>query len=80
MPLRQTSFASGQVLATTAALVNLQRAARAVVAEFGGRFPGPCAAASIAGIGAYTAGAIAAFAYEQDVAFVDTNMRRVINR
>jgi A/G-specific adenine glycosylase len=32
------------------------------------------------GIGPYTAGAIAAFAFEQDVAFLDTNMRRVVHR
>jgi A/G-specific adenine glycosylase len=32
------------------------------------------------GIGPYTAGAIACFAFEQDAAFIDTNMRRVIHR
>ena len=32
------------------------------------------------GIGTYTAGAIAAFAHERDVAFLDTNMRRVVSR
>jgi A/G-specific adenine glycosylase len=32
------------------------------------------------GIGPYTAGAIACFAYEQDVAFLDTNIRRVVRR
>ena len=32
------------------------------------------------GSGPYTSGAIACFAFEQDVAFVDTNMRRVIHR
>ena len=61
--------------------VNLQRAARAVVEEFAGTFPrDPADLRRLPGIGAYTAGAIAAFAYEQDVAFVDTNMRRVISR
>ena len=61
--------------------VNLQRAARAVVDELGGSFPDdPAALKKLPGIGAYTAGAIAAFAYERDVAFLDTNMRRVISR
>jgi A/G-specific adenine glycosylase len=61
--------------------VNLQRAARAVVDELGGTFPDdPAELKKLPGIGAYTAGAIAAFAYERDVAFLDTNMRRVISR
>jgi len=61
--------------------VNLQRAARAVVERFGGEFPHDVATLrELPGIGAYTAGAIAAFAFEEDVAFLDTNMRRVINR
>ena len=61
--------------------VNLQRAARAVVDEFGGSFPDdPADLKKLPGIGAYTAGAIAAFAHERDVAFLDTNMRRVISR
>ena len=61
--------------------VNLQRAARAVVDEFGGSFPDdPADLKKLPGIGAYTAGAIAAFAHERDVAFLDTNMRRVVSR
>jgi A/G-specific adenine glycosylase len=61
--------------------VNLQRAARVVVDELGGSFPDdPAELKKLPGIGAYTAGAIAAFAYERDVAFLDTNMRRVISR
>src|SRR5215210_7788442 len=61
--------------------VNLQRAARAVVDQLGGTFPDdPAELKKLPGIGAYTAGAIAAFAYERDVAFLDTNMRRVISR
>jgi A/G-specific adenine glycosylase len=32
------------------------------------------------GIGPYTAGAIACFAFEQDMAFMDTNIRRVVQR
>jgi len=61
--------------------VNLQRAARTVVDELGGAFPeDPADLKKLPGIGAYTAGAIAAFAYERDVAFLDTNMRRVVSR
>ena len=52
-----------------------------VVDELGGSFPDdPADLKKLPGIGAYTAGAIAAFAHERDVAFLDTNMRRVISR
>jgi A/G-specific adenine glycosylase len=61
--------------------VNMQRAARAVVEQYGGQFPRDIAALlRLPGIGPYTAGAIACFAFEQDVAFMDTNIRRVIQR
>ena len=61
--------------------VNLQRAAMVVVNELEGRFPDdPIELKKLPGIGSYTAGAIAAFANEHDVAFLDTNMRRVISR
>jgi len=60
--------------------VNLQRTAQAVV-ERGGQFPTDVETLrSLPGIGPYTAGAIACFAFEQDVAFIDTNMRRVLHR
>ena len=60
--------------------VNLQRAAQAVV-DNGGAFPTTVdGLLDLPGIGPYTAGAIACFAYEQDVAFIDTNMRRVLHR
>jgi A/G-specific adenine glycosylase len=61
--------------------VNLQRAAIVIVNELNGRFPDdPVELKKLPGIGSYTSGAIAAFAYERDVAFLDTNMRRVISR
>jgi A/G-specific adenine glycosylase len=61
--------------------VNLQRTARAIVEDHGGVFPRDMAVLrTLPGIGAYTAGAIACFAFEHDVAFLDTNMRRVIAR
>ena len=60
--------------------VNLQRTALAVVAR-GGEFPSDVRELqALPGIGPYTAGAIACFAFEQDVAFIDTNMRRVLHR
>lgn len=61
--------------------VNLQRAAQTIVAQHGGRVPDAVAALrALPGIGPYTAGAIACFAFEQDVAFLDTNIRRVVRR
>lgn len=60
--------------------VNMQRAAQAVVAR-GGEFPHTVEELlELPGIGPYTAGAIACFAFEQDVAFIDTNLRRVLHR
>ncbi|WP_322495275.1 A/G-specific adenine glycosylase [Chloroflexus sp.] len=61
--------------------VNLQRAAQAIVTRHGGRVPDSVAALrALPGIGPYTAGAIACFAFEHDVAFLDTNIRRVVRR
>ncbi|NTU80976.1 MAG: A/G-specific adenine glycosylase [Chloroflexales bacterium] len=61
--------------------VNLQRAARAVIEEHAGVFPREVAALRrLPGVGPYTAGAVACFAFEQDVAFIDTNIRRVLRR
>ncbi|MGA7670183.1 MAG: A/G-specific adenine glycosylase [Nitrolancea sp.] len=61
--------------------VNLQRTAQAVVDRFGGEMPSdPYALRDLPGIGPYTAGAIACFAFEQDVGFFDTNIRRVLHR
>lgn len=61
--------------------VNLQRTARQVMEQYGGTFPRDVASlVTLPGIGPYTAGAIACFAFEQDVAFMDTNIRRVIRR
>ncbi len=61
--------------------VNLQRTVRQVIEQYGGVFPHDVATlVTLPGIGPYTAGAIACFAFEQDVAFIDTNIRRVIRR
>jgi len=59
----------------------LHRTAREIVDRFGGAVPCDVEALrALPGIGPYTAGAVACFAYEQDVGFVDTNVRRVIGR
>lgn len=61
--------------------LNLQRTAQAVINDHEGRFPEtPDALRNLPGIGPYTAGAVACFAFERDVAFMDTNIRRVIRR
>jgi A/G-specific adenine glycosylase len=61
--------------------VNMQRTARAVLDEHGEQFPREVAALRrLPGIGPYTAGAVACFAFEQDTAFMDTNIRRVVQR
>lgn len=61
--------------------LNLQQACRTIVDEHSGKFP--CQVdvlQTLPGIGPYTAGAIACFAFEQDVGFVDTNIKRVLHR
>jgi A/G-specific adenine glycosylase len=61
--------------------LNLHRAARAIVAEHGGRVPGDVAALeALPGIGPYTARAVASIAFGQRVGAVDTNVRRVLGR
>jgi A/G-specific adenine glycosylase len=61
---------------------NLQRLARTVVRGGGGAgIPSePEALQRLPGIGAYTAGAVASFAYERRAALVDTNVARVLTR
>jgi A/G-specific adenine glycosylase len=62
-------------------VVSLHRTARILIEEFGGEVPSdPVVLVTLPGIGPYTAGAVACFAFEQDVAFVDTNVRRVLHR
>jgi A/G-specific adenine glycosylase len=60
---------------------NLHRLAREVVAEHDGVIPpDPAALRRLPGVGAYTAGAVATFAYERPAAAVDTNVGRVLAR
>lgn len=61
--------------------VRLQSIARQVIAEHGGKIPDTIEELlTLKGIGRYTAGAIACFAYRKPVATVDTNIRRVLHR
>ena len=61
--------------------INLQRAARVVVDELGGRFPTDVAGLErLPGVGPYTARAIASIAFGLPVGAVDTNVRRVLGR
>ncbi len=61
--------------------VRLQRIARQAVDEYGGALPGTLEGLlALKGIGRYTAGAIACFAFGLPVATVDTNIRRVLWR
>ena len=60
---------------------NLHRLARIVVHEHGGAVPeDPATLEKLPGIGRYTAGAVAAFAYEKRAPAVDTNVARVLTR
>ena len=60
---------------------NLQRAARAVVEDFGGEFPTSAEEIQqLPGVGRYTAGAVASFAAGERAAIVDGNIARVLSR
>lgn len=64
---------------------HLHKLARHVVREaparYGGALPDdPEALRALPGVGAYTAGAVASFAYEKRAALVDTNVARVLQR
>lgn len=61
--------------------LRLHRAARAIRGMFGGKVPRSVEELEgLPGIGPYTARAIAAFAFQQDTAAVDTNQNRVMGR
>jgi A/G-specific adenine glycosylase len=60
---------------------NLQKTAKIIVAEYGGVFPQDWATLrALPGLGDYTAGAVATFAYDQQVPIVDANIARVLAR
>lgn len=60
---------------------NLQRTARLITDNYGGRFPKDATAAmALPGVGRYTAGAVLSFAYGQPAPVVDGNVGRVLAR
>ena len=60
---------------------NLHRLAKVVVRDMDGRIPDDVEQLqSLPGVGRYTAGAVACFAYERPAATVDTNVARVLSR
>jgi A/G-specific adenine glycosylase len=60
---------------------NLQKLAQVVTAEHGGIIPDdPARLQLLPGVGRYTAGAVASFAFERPTPAVDTNVARVIRR
>jgi A/G-specific adenine glycosylase len=61
--------------------VRLHQIAVQVMAEFGGDLPRDLdGLLRLKGVGRYTAGAVACFAYLQPLSMVDTNVRRVLSR
>ena len=61
--------------------VRLHEIAQQVVSRWNGRFPTTIEELlTLKGIGPYTAGAVACFAYDQPAVFLDTNLRRVLGR
>ncbi len=59
----------------------MQAAARTIVDEHGGVFPSePAALSALPGFGRYTAGAVAAIAFDRPAAAVDGNVQRVLAR
>jgi A/G-specific adenine glycosylase len=61
--------------------LRLHETARLLVARHGGQVPAsPTALRELPGVGGYTAAAIAAFAFGQRCAVLDTNVRRVLAR
>lgn len=60
---------------------SLHETARKIVTEFSGRVPSrPADLELLSGIGPYIARIVAAFAYDEDVAPIDSSLRRVFER
>ena len=72
-------LAAWQGLGYNRRALNLQRAARMVVEQWGGSIPDdPVLLQRLPGIGPYTAGAIASFAFNRPQIFLETNIRAVL--
>lgn len=60
---------------------NLQKTAQAVIADHDGSFPNdPAALEALPGIGRYTAGAVATFAFDRSAPIVEANIARALSR
>ncbi|MBB6612951.1 A/G-specific adenine glycosylase [Pontibacter sp. Tf4] len=60
---------------------NMHHTAKQIVQEYGGNFPGNYSELlKLKGVGSYTAAAIAAFAFKEQVAVLDGNVFRVLSR
>ena len=71
-------LAAWQGLGYNRRAIYLKRAAEAVVREFGGRLPRErTALEALPGIGRGTSGSLMAFAFNEPVVFIETNIRRV---
>ena len=71
-------IAAWQGLGYNRRALRLREAAQMVVREFGGVLPSdPAELVRLPGVGANTAGSVAAFAYDEPVVFIETNIRRV---
>lgn len=72
-------LAAWQGLGYNRRALSLQRAAQQVVTQWDGRLPDdPLLLQQLPGIGPYTAGAIAAFAFNRPEVFLETNIRAVL--
>jgi A/G-specific adenine glycosylase len=72
-------LAAWQGLGYNRRALNLQRAARMIVEEWGGTIADdPVLLQQLPGIGPYTAGAIASFAFNRPQLFLETNIRAVL--
>lgn len=61
--------------------LRLQKLATAVVDQYNGKLPGDAdQLVALPGIGPYTAAALQAFAFEQEVVVIDTNIERILLR
>ena len=78
---QQTVLKAWEGLGYYARARNLHRAAQAIVADHGGEFPSTFdAAIALPGIGRTTAGGILSAAFNQPVAILDGNVKRVLAR
>lgn len=78
---QKTVIAAWQGLGYNRRALYLQKAAQMIVQEMNGDFPSTAEELQkLPGVGPYTAGAVASFAFHQETPILDTNVKRVIGR